>query len=177
MAEKRTEAFPDYLYVDSYDYISASKGTVKEFRYVLKLLTREEHYIQDLFSLYKLTGIDLKQNMRQYLDTYDEVILDYRSAAKINTFREFDSGVYHDLAVYKVVGRHVQNPNRVFINQKTKDTIAKREKMAADIPMLVKVTNGKVTVDRRRLLEYINEELKKKGYDPLPERTTYVDVD
>ena len=49
--------------------------------------------------------------------------------------------------------------------------------MASDIPMLVKVTSGKITVDRRKLLEYINRELKKKGYDPLPEHTTYVDVD
>lgn len=177
MTEKRTEAFPDYLYVDDYNYISPKKGNVKEFQYVLKLVTREEHYIQDLFTFYKITGMDLKADIRQYLNLYDEVVIEYSTFANRNTFKTIDSGIYHDLAAYKVIGRHTQNPNRVFINEKTKKTIAKREKMAADIPMLVKVTSGKVTVDRRKLLEYINEELKKKGYDPLPERTTYVDVD
>ena len=49
--------------------------------------------------------------------------------------------------------------------------------MAADIPMILKVTNGAVTISRVMVLDYLNSELKKKGYDPLPKNTTTVNVD
>ena len=178
MKEVRTEAFPEFLYANVYGDLSYTKGNCKNFRYVLKKITQESHYIQDLFSLYLISGADFNHDIGDYLDKNNEVVVEYSEVSKTNRFCTTDPGSYYDrLAAYRVVGRNVPNPNRVFINQKTKDTLAKREKMAADIPMIMKVTSGKVTVNRVMLLNYLNAELEKKGYDPLPKNTTYVDVD
>lgn len=178
MSNSRPKSFPEFLYCDAYGGLSHTKGTLKEFRYVLKKITENNEYVSDLATLYKMTGIDFGNDFTAYMDNYDEVLVsDTGSYNRLRIKDNIDPCEYNRLAAYKIVGRHVQNPNRVYINQKTKDTIKKREQMAIDVPMILKVTSGKVIINRVLLLDYINKELKKKGYDPLPKDRTYVEVD
>lgn len=178
MSNSRPEPFPQFLYCDMYGSLSHMKGVLKEFRYVLKKITENNEYVSDLVTLYKMTGIDFGSDFTAYMDNYDEVLVgDTGSYNRLRIKNNIDPCEYNHLAAYKIVGRYVQNPNRVYINQKTKDTIKKREQMAIDVPMILKVTSGKIIVNRVLLLDYINKELKKKGYDPLPKDRTYVGVD
>jgi len=163
--------FPDYIYVDYYMNLSPKKGNIKTLSYVLKKETEEEHYIDDVMTLYKMSGIDFKHDLKQFMDCYDEVIVGYWPARGIPQLVTDNQWLkWNKSAAYKIIGRNVANPNRVYINKKTKATLAKREKMAADVPMILKVTNNCLTLDKKLLLDYINKELQKKGYTELSQK-------
>ena len=180
----RIEAFPEILYVDYCGNLSPHKGNVKTFKYVLKKVSRDYQYIQELFTLYRMLGISSNSylpfdtdTITELLKSCDEVIIQYREMSKTNRFCMEDPGRYYDLlAAYRVIGKDVQNPNRVYINQKTKDTLTKREQMTRDVPLLLKVTNEKIVIDKAKLIDQLNIELKKKGYDPL-QYLTRIEID
>ena len=164
--------FPDCIYVDCCLNLSPKKGTAKFISYVLKKETEEEHYIDEVATLYKMSGLDIKADMRQYMNCYDEVLVAYWPARGIPMLATDEQYIkWNKVAAYKIVGRNIVNPNRVYINRKTKMTIKKREEMANSIPMLNKVTRDSISINRKLLLEYINEELKKKGFGELGKYT------
>lgn len=171
------EVLPERLYVDSCLWISPKKGNVKTHRYILQKVTANSEYIRDIYTFYKMTGLDLKHELKEYLDNCNEMVIEYRHSSNGYYISTIEPVNYDNYAVYKIIGRNIVNPNRAFINKKTKDTLAKREKMAADIPMLLKVTSSGIVVSRVVLLEYLNKELEKKGYKPLPKDRTCVEVD
>lgn len=174
MSKKNDEfEFPDRIYVDCCLNLSPKKGSTKFLTYVLKKTTEEEHYVEEIATFYRMSGLDLKADMRKYMDLYDEVLVSYWPARGVPTLaNNYQETNWYRTAAYKIIGRHVLNPNRVYINKKTKATLKMREKMADSIPMLNKVTTNSISVNRKLLLEYINEELKKKGYKELSQYTT-----
>lgn len=164
--------FPDILYVDSYMNLSPKQGIIKTFTYVLKRMPVEKDYIDNINVLYKMSGLNLAADMREFMNNFNEVLVSYKSSSNwfyilANPEKYYNKNL---IAVYKIIGRNVPNANRINIDKKTKATLKIHEKAVNNIPLLIKLTTNSVTLNRKILLEYINKELIKKGHSSLSDK-------